>query len=303
MLALVWVLLLHFHLRWDWAPFAKPPPVEIVVASLKREDTAWVHQYFPGWARSIYVVDDPTAKLTVPKNKGREAMVYLSHIVDNYDTLAETTIFVHASRFAWHNDDPDYDALPGLHNLNLDYVQASGYVNLRCVLVLGCPVEIRPHTDAATPWERGNGVARSGRALTAKEIYKQAFKELMPGVQVPQQVGVSCCSQFAVSRDAVRSRSREDYARWQKWLLDTPLEDDLSGRVFEYMWHMIFGKEAVFCPSAAECYCKLYGLCDLKCGDTMQCDGRYILPKYSTMPPGWPRVGWSGENRNFSGPL
>jgi hypothetical protein len=241
LVACSWLLVLHTHIQWDWIPFAKEPPVEVVVASLSTEDTAWVHRYLPGWARSVYVVDDPSARLTVPQNKGREAMVYLTHLVANYDTLAETTVFIHASRFAWHNDDPDYDSLPTLRRLNLDYVRDSGYVNLRCVQVLGCPVEIRPHADAASDWERsiGAGSSSSGvsRPLTTKEIYKQAFEELMPGVEVPQRVGVSCCSQFAVSRDAVLSRPREDYVRWRDWLLETPLDDDLSGRVFEYMWH------------------------------------------------------------------
>ncbi|KAL2152155.1 hypothetical protein VTH82DRAFT_5339 [Thermothelomyces myriococcoides] len=123
----------------------------------------------------------------------------------------------------------------------------------------------------------------------------------MPGVSVPERVGVSCCSQFAVSREAVRARPREDYVRWRDWLLRTPLDDDLSGRVFEYMWHIIFGKDAVFCPSAAECYCNLYGMCDLKC-DEGTCEGRYSLPKFANLPEGWPRVGWAGEKRKFNGP-
>ncbi|KAK4106344.1 hypothetical protein N658DRAFT_490960, partial [Parathielavia hyrcaniae] len=234
-----WLLVFRAHRQWDWFPFVEPPlpAVEVVVASLSTENTSWVHAYLPGWFRSIYVVDDPSAKLTAPQNKGREAMVYLTHIINYYDTLAETTVFVHASRFAWHNDDPDYDALATLRNLKLDHVQASGYVNLRCVQILGCPVEIRPHDDAATGREREPGTSASNRPLTTKEIYKQAFEELMPGVDVPTLVGVSCCSQFAVSREAVRSRPRKDYLRWQKWLLETPLPDDLSGRVFEYMWH------------------------------------------------------------------
>ncbi|KXX74632.1 hypothetical protein MMYC01_208521 [Madurella mycetomatis] len=298
------LLLLQFRLQWDWhssvsQPIKKQSAAGIVVASLRSEDTAWVHRHLPDWSRSVYVVDDPSAELTVPKNKGREAMVYLSHIIENYDTLTPTTIFVHASRFAWHNDDPDYDALPTLRNLKLDYVQSLGYVNLRCVWVLGCPVEIRPRIDAATDVNDGN--AADGRKLTTKEIFKQAFEELMPGVEVPQEVGVSCCSQFAVSREAVHSRPREDYIRWRDWLLQTPLADDLCGRVFEYMWHIIFGKEAVFCPSAAGCYCNLYGLCDLRCNEN-GCEGRYVLPQYSTLPEGWLRVGWSGKERNFTGP-
>ena len=47
---------------------------------MKHEDTSWVHEYLPDWPSSIYVVDDPKAPLTVPKNKGHEAMVYLTYV-------------------------------------------------------------------------------------------------------------------------------------------------------------------------------------------------------------------------------
>ncbi|KAK4101453.1 hypothetical protein N658DRAFT_386029, partial [Parathielavia hyrcaniae] len=281
---------------------------EIVVASLRREDTTWVHLFLPAWLRSVYVVDDPSAELTVPKNKGREAMVYLSHrfaspdlpsdpatyIIDNYDTLAPATIFVHASRFAWHNDDPDYDALPALESLKLDHARSSGYVNLRCIWYLGCPVELWPLKDAAD--DVHDGKAADGRELRVYDVFRQAFEELMPGTPVPHEVGVSCCAQFAISRDAVRRRPREDYVRWRDWLLQTPPADDLSGRVFEYMWHIIFGKEAVFCPLVGECYCNLFGLCNLTCSE-VDCEGQYVLPKYSNLPEGWPKVGFSGEDR------
>lgn len=51
---------------------------ELVVASMKKDDTSWFAEYFPDWARSIYVVDDRRAPLTVARNKGRESMVYLT---------------------------------------------------------------------------------------------------------------------------------------------------------------------------------------------------------------------------------
>lgn len=210
---------------------SKGPAVEIVVASMKHENTSWVQQHLPDWSHKIYVVNDPTSPLTVKVNKGREAMVYLTHIIDQYHDLADTTVFMHASRFQWHNDDPDYDALPGLRRLNTDYVQSVGYANLRCVWVLGCPVEIRPFDDELPAGQKAEG------ALTTKQIYKQAFSELLPDVEVPREVGISCCSQFAVSKDTIYRRPRADYVRYRQWLVDTPLTDDLSGRVLEYAFH------------------------------------------------------------------
>ncbi|KAH8658088.1 hypothetical protein BX600DRAFT_63172 [Xylariales sp. PMI_506] len=172
---------------------------------------------------------------------------------------------MHASRFAWHNDDPDYDALPTLRDFQFDHLQQRGYVNLRCVWVIGCPAEIRPYEDEAA--ERA-----ADAELTTKEIYKQAFEELLPGHPIPEVVAVSCCSQFGVTRDAIQTRPREDYIHFRQWLLDTSLMDDLSGRVFEFSWHIIFGKDAVHCPSAQECYCKVFGRCSMACSRD-SCEG------------------------------
>lgn len=219
-------------------------------------------------------------------------------MIDRYDTLANNTVFIHASRFAWHNDDPDYDALPTLRHLQLDFVQISGYVNLRCAWVIGCPVEVRPLSDALDPSQERD----PKKKFTTKEVFKQAFEELMPGMTVPHVIGVPCCSQFAISREAAHQWTKGDYIRWRDWLLNTELDDELSGRVLEYMWHIIFGKNSVYCPLANQCYCRVYGLCDLDCEDD-KCKGRYVLPNVSTLPGGWPEIGWSGEHRNFTGPL
>ncbi|KAK0615147.1 hypothetical protein B0T17DRAFT_541196 [Bombardia bombarda] len=276
-----------------------PRAAELVVASRMQEDTRWIHQYLPEWPRNIYIVDNASAALTVPKNKGHEAMVYLTYLIDRYDTLPDVSVFIHASRFAWHNDNPDYDNVAFLRRLKVPYIRSQGYVNLRCVWVLGCPSEIRPHVDALSADE----LAVSTAPVNAKYIYKQAFEDLMPGEEVPAVVGVSCCSQFAVSRDAVRHRPKKDYVHMRDWLLKTPLADDLSGRVLEYSWHIIFGKESVFCPNAGECYCKVYGLCDLSCNSQDKCDNRYHFPTVATLPHGWPRIGWDGERREYEADL
>ncbi|RYP26119.1 hypothetical protein DL767_008159 [Monosporascus sp. MG133] len=204
-------------------------------------------------------------------------------------------IFIHASSFAWHNDDPGYNALPTLRNFRISHLQEAGYANLRCARVVGCPAEIRPVED--------EGRAKNG-ALTANGVFRQAWHKLMMPEEapVPEVVAVSCCSQLGVTRETIRNRPLEDYVRFRDWLLRTPLEDSLSGRVLGFSWHIIFGKEAVHCPSAQECYCKTFGICDSACSEGA-CDGRYTLPPHSTLPEDWPRVGWENEERNFTGPL
>lgn len=259
--------LLFWSLRCNDGPSTSLPAVtqqkrldrELVVAKRKHEDTAWIGEYLPDWASSIYEVDDPRAQLKVPANKGREAMVYLTYVVllyglylgnrwthppntrincrylvDRYDTLPDISIFLHASRFQWHNDNPDYDGLLSLRNLSFPYIREEGYVNLRCVWVLGCPVELRPAMDAFVAAIRDPA---TDQEKTIQEIFKSAFEELLPGMPVPEEVGVPCCSQFAVTRDTIKRRPREDYVRFRNWLIKTELSDGLSGRVLEYSWH------------------------------------------------------------------
>ncbi len=55
--------------------------LEIVVATTNSENVTWLHDYLLDWPKNIYVVDDRRAALTVPKNKGREAMVILTYVL------------------------------------------------------------------------------------------------------------------------------------------------------------------------------------------------------------------------------
>ncbi|KAJ5716654.1 Lipase class 3 [Penicillium malachiteum] len=259
---------------------------DMIVASMKSDDTSWLAEYFPDWSRSIYVVDDKKAPLTVMKNKGRESMVYLTYIIDNYENLPDIMLFIHSTRYQWHNDDPYYDGVPMLRNFQVPYLQKMGYVNLRCVWTLGCPEEIHPLSDT----HRDD--------VHAGEYFLTGFSELFPDEPIPRVVGVSCCAQFGVTRDKVQQRPKSDYEHFRNWLATTTLGDDLSGRIMEYSWHMIFGQPPVHCPNADECYCNVFGLCNLNCPNDGSCDNRYVLPPFASLPKGWPFKGWKGQEQD-----
>lgn len=40
-------------------------------------------------------------------------------------------------------------------------------------------------------------------------------------------------------------RPVSDYVHFREWIMETELEDEKSGRVMEFLWHVIFGKGAV----------------------------------------------------------
>lgn len=168
--------------------------------------------------------------------------------------------------------------------IQIPYLISQGYTNLRCVWLLGCPAELK-FDQPGTPEQ------------TTQTEYPQAFMELFPGQTLPSAIGVACCAQFAVTRETIRSRPREEYEQWRQWILNAPLPNDISGRIFEYSWHFIFGKAHVHCPSAQHCYCSLYGLCDLECEGEKGCGERWPYPPFSTLPDGWPTKGWNSEIR------
>jgi hypothetical protein len=53
----------------------------------------------------------------------------------------------------------------------------------------------------------------------------------------------------------------ERFIHYRKWLLTTKMDDQFSGRVFEYIWHYIFTGHEVYCPAMNTCYCDGYGIC------------------------------------------
>lgn len=267
--------------------------VVVVVASRASDNTSWLEDNLPDYDIVKYVTDEVLEDAeSVPINKGHEAMVYLTYIIDNYYSLPEVVVFSHAQRYQWHNDDPLYDGARMLAHLQIPYVQENGYANLRCAWKYGCPAEIRPleHGDEPAPTDPVDYIMKDVKPF----FYKRTFQTLFPGEKVPELVAAGCCAQFAVAADTVRRRSAADYVRARQWLITTPLPDNVSGRLMEYLWHILFGQPPVTCPVAEECYCKVYGKCELDCRED-GCDGQYVFPEGERLPAGWPELGFDGK--------
>lgn len=222
----------------------------IVVPRLKKEDTLWLDEEFPDTRKAVYVVDDRNAPLHPPKNKGNEAMVYLSYVIDHYDNLAETNIFIHAHRWAWHNNHLfNTDTAMTIRHLSDARVVREGYMNLRCMFYPGCPAWMRLNAKEEVE-------EKKEEMLVAK-----SWMELFPNDPMPDILGQPCCSQFAVSGERIRAIPLDEYKRIRNWLLKTRLSSSMSGRVFEYLWHYLWTGKNVLCPAMHECYCDGFGAC------------------------------------------
>jgi hypothetical protein len=216
------------------------PDVGIVVAKTRPENVNWLLELYEDmpFRPFIYSVDpyvEPGC-LAPRSRRGRETAPYLSYVIDNYDSLPEYSIFIHAHHEQWHNDVGSRTA-DVLKSLRFQHINATGFVNLRCSLFPGCPVGVNPLDP--TDYDIRN---KDTRAFFA-EIYMELFN--VPREKVPKHIGNVCCAQFAVTRARILQRPKSDYERMLRWA-DNSHEGDFGvGWVFEKLWDIIFGMDAI----------------------------------------------------------
>ena len=63
---------------------------------------------------------------------------------------------------------------------------------------------------------------------------------------MPEYVHAPCCAEFVVSAERVRKHSKQFYASLLDWLRHTSNDRFWAGRIFEYVWHIIFGEEPIY---------------------------------------------------------
>lgn len=201
--------------------------------------------------QAIYVVDDENAPLRVPVNKGNEAMVYLSYMIDFYDKLPDVSTFMHSHEASWHVSELfNRSSIQVVTRLSLEKVVREGYVNLRCELEPGCPVSAQ--LDRI---EDGDSMSRMSKVMA------DSLLQLLPGQSLPPVLAQACCAQFSLSRESIQHHPKQYYQHLRDWLIKSDYPNVVSGRVFEYAWHYLFTSKPVFCPSEHMCYCDAYRIC------------------------------------------
>lgn len=87
----------------------------VTAVQTKDETTAdWLAEFLPDWETIVYVTDrssdeaapSNTSRIPLqhlPVNKGREAAVYLTYIVQHYHSLPDYMVFIHGKRYQIHN--------------------------------------------------------------------------------------------------------------------------------------------------------------------------------------------------------
>ncbi|KAK9808172.1 hypothetical protein WJX73_005073 [Symbiochloris irregularis] len=233
------------------------------------QDTSWLDVYLSDVPHVIYQVDDPDktegAQHATLSNKGNEAMGYLQFIIDYYDRLPASIAFVHGHRFGWHLE----DHVPLMRRLRWDTV-AVPFANLRFEtgpdhhLKFSCEVDKGQHPDVFDcDWvgghlRPGNYTIRNSQdiyvgnkdewadSVELEQVWNQTFAAEMGAI--PKELHAPCCAEFIVARKRILAHPLAFYVHLRNWIQHTELDRYRSGRVFEYMWHHMFGEPAVIQP-------------------------------------------------------
>ena len=228
------------------------PTVNLVIASLQKDDIAWTSKLrIPNLKVIRYVSDAPNAEFRPPvPKKGREATIFHTYFYDFYDFLPDISILIHAHEDPWHIEGVlQQSMLFTLSHLDLEHVQKRQYANLRVSWKDACPDWIN---TTKTPEESYK---------QEEPFMHQAFQSNFGPVDIPEILAGPCCSQFAVTRAAVRRNPRSQYKRNLDWLVSTDWSDYIAGRTWEHMFPWLFTGRPTDCPIEWKTYCQMYHVC------------------------------------------
>ena len=166
----------------------------------------------------IYDKEKPENKYNIPVNKGHEASVYLKYIIDNYETLADFTFFMHDDEYAWHHSGSIINLFDEAVNSNKLYYN----VNDKCIL--GSIISNRWYNDILI-W------------------YNEYIEKYIPINTLPHKDWTQNhrgSAQFLVHKSLIKKLPLEFYENLYNWIITTNMPNEKSSRFLEWTWHIFW---------------------------------------------------------------
>ena len=142
-------------------------------------------------------------------NKGNEASSFLEYIINNYDNLTEYTLFVHGHRTSWHHKSNTDERVNNNLSLNKPYYNINE-LKIDKILIGNDEYIKMLEKICHISYDRRN-----------KHTYRAG-------------------AQFYINKNNILRNSKESYIELYNFLMNTTLSSAISGRFFEYSWHIIF---------------------------------------------------------------
>jgi hypothetical protein len=202
------------------------PELELVVARC-HEPVLWLRRVPEAFSVRLYNKGEalPPGRVTAAPlpNTGREAHTYLTHLVENYDRLAEVTVFAQGHPF---DHASDFHAV--LRGIAAGRRPEEGFEWLGFIVDTDDPRGRRLFVN----WSKNP----EHEELPLDETFRALF-----GEEPPPLFHFHVGAQFAVSRGRVRGRPRAFYER----ALALSAGHPLAAHCFERMWDRVFDVRGV----------------------------------------------------------
>lgn len=190
------------------------------------KDINWVSKINKDLEISIYTTSDPNKELYTPlgkvtnyvPNKGMDTSMYLKYIIDNYYTLPDKSLFVHHHEI---DHTQDYDLPFIINNLNWS---CDDYFSICRRDFYGDVFIIDPRS---------------------KKWIQDCWFLFEKYLEFPVQLVYYAGTQFCVNKELIMQYPYDYWVFLYDWVMTTPLEDWLSGRIFEWCWHYLLTKNSI----------------------------------------------------------
>jgi hypothetical protein len=205
--------------------------VQVIIARF-REDLSWADAL--GYEYVVYDKcgkADPTARIL--PNIGREAHTYFTHIVREYERLADMNVFLQGDPFDHIHDQgrATPDTLRGqLENAVDRMVPFKGLAWFK----LKCDRLGRPH-DLCKPENEGRW-AGWGKDIPLGEVFERLF-----GAPMPEQIIARApTGNFCVTGERIRTRPKAFYEFALRMIEADPQDENNTGHALERLWQHVF---------------------------------------------------------------
>lgn len=179
-------------------------------------------------------------------DRGRVANAYLTWIIENYNNLPETMVFLPPEN---QPSTSGSRIRSEIVKLRVPFVQSAGFAPLKCPSEEACEKLVRPFRDPPD------------ELRTMEEPMENVWKQIFGDRKVREDLATPPSAELAVSKAQVRKRGVNEYLKAWTWLNRTVMDDDSAGLVMEYLWPFLFGGDAVYCMEFKKCECEVYERC------------------------------------------
>jgi hypothetical protein len=213
LILLICIILGFLYIRRRNEGFQSASPFDLVVARYE-EDISWIKNIPEDMYSRMFIYNKGSeAEFDLPKsvtktlpNYGRESHTYLSHVIDNYDNLADITMFVPGS--AWYRDDKQRRVMRITEYLKNN--RDSIIIGHKDNDIINSTYDFTIDTWAVTNEENRKKNPESTLTPAQDRPLRAWFNKRFPGESISC---VAFTGIFAVSRDDIQKRPVEFYKK------------------------------------------------------------------------------------------